>query len=245
MILSQTSWAVLLASFLACAVTTLGIIVISRYEKWGTDHTAYFMSFAAGVLISVSFIHIIPRSFTMNASAPLFLLTGFLTLHLFNRFLQAYICQEVECKNLTLGIIPMLGVGLHSFLDGVIYSVTFNVSIFTGILAAIGMVLHEFPEGIVTFLLLERGGFDKKKSILFAFLAAAISTPAGTLVSFPFIEKIERSNLGNLLAFSAGALVYVGASHLLPAVERENKRYTLLSMAVGILVAIMIVISKG
>jgi zinc transporter ZupT len=181
----------------------------------------------------------------MNASAPLFLLAGFLTLHLFNRFLQAYVCQEVGCENLTLGIIPMLGVGLHSLLDGVIYSVTFNVSIFTGILAAIGMVLHEFPEGIVTFLLLERGGFDKKKSAWFAFLAAAISTPLGTLVSFPFIEKIERTTLGILLAFSAGALVYVGASHLLPAVEKENKRYTLLSMAVGILVAILFVISKG
>jgi len=245
MILSYTFWAVLLASFLACAVTTIGIVVIGCYEKWGTDHTAYFMSFAAGVLISVSFIHIIPRSFTMNASAPLFLLAGFLTLHLFNRFLQAYVCQEVGCENLTLGIIPMLGVGLHSLLDGVIYSVTFNVSIFTGILAAIGMVLHEFPEGIVTFLLLERGGFNKKLSAWYAFLAAAISTPLGTLISFPFIEKIERPTLGNLLAFSAGALVYVGASHLLPAVERENKKYTLLSMAVGILVAILIVISKG
>jgi zinc and cadmium transporter len=61
MILSNTFWAVLLASFLACAVTTVGIIVISRYEKWGTDNAAYFMSFAAGVLISVSFIHIIPK----------------------------------------------------------------------------------------------------------------------------------------------------------------------------------------
>jgi zinc transporter ZupT len=139
----------------------------------------------------------------------------------------------------------MLGVGLHSLLDGVIYSVTFNVSIFTGVLTAIGMVLHEFPEGIVTFLLLERGGFSKKKSAWYAFLAAAISTPLGTLVSFPFIAKIESSILGSLLAFSAGALVYVGASHLLPAVERENKKYSLLSMAVGILVATFIVLTKG
>lgn len=245
MILTSTFWAVLLVSFLACVVTTVGIVVIARYEKWGMDNAAYFMSFAAGVLISVSFIHIIPKSFEMNASAPLFLLAGFLTLHLFNRFLRAYVCQEIGCENLTLGIIPMLGVGLHSFLDGVIYSVTFNVSIFTGALAAIGMVLHEFPEGIVTFLLLERGGFNKKKSAWFAFLAAAISTPLGTLVSYPFIERIERPTLGILLAFSAGALVYVGASHLLPAVERENKKYTLLSMAVGILVAVLIVISKG
>ncbi|MEJ2353343.1 MAG: ZIP family metal transporter [Anaerolineales bacterium] len=187
----------------------------------------------------------LPISFEMNPSAPLFLLTGFLALYVTNRFLNAYICHEYECPDYTLGIIPMLGVGLHSFLDGVIYSVTFNVSIFTGVLAAIGMVLHEFPEGIVTFLLLKRGGFNQRNSARYAFLAAAISTPLGTLASYPFIEKIERPILGVLLAFSAGALVYVGASHLLPAVERENKAYSLLSMGAGILVAIVIVLSKG
>jgi zinc and cadmium transporter len=244
-ILNPTFGAVLLASFMACIVTTIGIIVISRYEKWGTDNAVYFMSFAAGMLVSVSFIHIVPRSIAMNTSAPIYLLAGFMALYLFNRFLNAYICHEYESAIYTIGLIPMLGIGLHSFLDGVIYSVTFKVSIFTGVLAAIGMVLHEFPEGIVTFLLLERGGFNKKKSAWYALLAAAISTPLGTLVSYPFIEKIERSTLGTLLAFSAGALVYIGASHLLPAVERENKKYSLLSMAAGILVAIVIVLSKG
>jgi zinc and cadmium transporter len=244
MILTHTFGAVVLASLLACTVTTIGIFAIHRYEEWGTDNAVYFMSFAAGVLISVSFIHIIPKSFEMNSSAPLFLLAGFLALYVTNRFLNAYICHEYERADYALGIIPMLGVGLHSFLDGVIYSVTFNVSIFTGVLAATGMVLHEFPEGIVTFLLLKRGGFNQRNSARYAFLAAAISTPLGTLVSYPFIEKIERSMLGVLLAFSAGALVYVGASHLLPAVERENKAYSLLSMGAGILVAIVIVLSK-
>lgn len=240
----NTFGAVLLASILACAVTTVGIIAIRRYEKWGVNNAVYFMSFAAGVLISVSFIHIIPASFEMNISAPIFLLAGFLTLYLFNRFLNAYICHEYELEYFSLGIVPMIGIGLHSFLDGVIYSVMFNVSVFTGILAAIGMILHEFPEGIVTFLLLKRGGFSKRKSAWYAFLAAAASTPAGALVSFPFIAKIERSTLGALLAFSAGALVYVGASHLLPAVERENKKFTIISMIAGIMVAILIVASK-
>jgi ZIP family zinc transporter/zinc and cadmium transporter len=107
-------------------------------------------------------------------------------------------------------------------------SVTFNVSIFTGLLAAVGMILHEFPEGIVTFLLLEHAGFDRRKSTI-----------------YPFISNIGQSTLGALLALSAGALVYVGASHLLPAVEKENKRYTLVSLAIGVLVSAMIVISKA
>jgi zinc and cadmium transporter len=237
--------AVLLASFLACAVTTIGISVISRYERWGREHSAYFMSFAAGVLVSVSFIHIIPRSSQMNHTAPVFLLVGFLGVCLSNRLLNLYVCHRYESADYAVGIIPMLGIGFHSFIDGIIYSVTFNVSIFTGVLAAIGMVLHEFPEGIVTFVLLQRGGFSRRKSALYAFLAAAISTPLGTLVSYPFINAIERSTLGILLAISAGALVYVGASHLLPAVERENRRYSIFALVAGVLIAVFIVLTKG
>jgi zinc transporter ZupT len=242
---TSTYGAVILASFLACTVTAIGIWVISRYERWGREHSAYFMSFAAGVLISVSFMHIVPRSFDMNATAPAFLLVGFLAVYLVNRFLNLYICHEYERAERAMGIIPMLGIGFHSFIDGVIYSVAFNVSVFTGVLAAIGMILHEFPEGIVTFVLLERGGFNRRQSATYAFLAAAISTPLGTLVSYPFINNISRSTLGTLLAISAGALVYVGASHLLPAVERERKQYSVLALAAGVLVAGIIIVSKG
>ena len=67
----------------------------------------------------------------------------------------------------------MLGIGIHSFIDGFVYSITFTVSIFTGVLAATGMVLHEFPEGIITYLLLLRGGFSEKTALLLAFFAAA------------------------------------------------------------------------
>ncbi|OQY17790.1 MAG: hypothetical protein B6I35_14040 [Anaerolineaceae bacterium 4572_32.2] len=181
----------------------------------------------------------------MNGSAPVFLLMGFLGIYLSNRFLNLHICHEYECADYSIGIIPALGIGFHSFIDGVIYSVAFNVSIFTGVLAIIGMVFHEFPEGIVTFVLLERGGFSRKKSAIYAFLAAAISTPLGAVVSYPFISNIEQSTLGVLLAISAGALVYVGASHLLPAVEKENKKHSIFALAAGVLVAVFIIMSKS
>jgi zinc and cadmium transporter len=243
--IEATFWTVLAASGLACLVTTVGIAVISLYEDWGTEHATYFMSFAAGVLISVSFMHIIPKSFQMNDRAPGLLLAGFLGIYVTNRFLNVYICHELKCADYALGIIPMLGIGLHSFVDGLIYAVTFKVSVLTGVLAAAGMVLHEFPEGIVTFVLLERSGFGRRRSALYAFLAAAVTTPLGALVSFPFIERITDSALGLWLALSAGALVYVGATHLLPAVEREQKRYSILALAAGVLVALGIVLSKG
>jgi zinc and cadmium transporter len=70
----DTFRSVALASSLACLVTMIGIYVMSKYERWGVEHSTYFMGFAAGVLVSVSFMHIIPKSFQMNDAAPVFLL---------------------------------------------------------------------------------------------------------------------------------------------------------------------------
>ncbi|MBN2034420.1 MAG: ZIP family metal transporter, partial [Deltaproteobacteria bacterium] len=139
----------------------------------------------------------------------------------------------------------MIGIGFHSFIDGFIYSITFTVSVLTGLLAATGMVLHEFPEGIITYLLLLRAGFTKRMSFFLALLAAALTTPVGMLVSYPYISQINEPFLGALLSFSAGALVYVGATHLLPQAEREQKKYSLLALSAGILVAFIILLSKA
>ena len=138
----------------------------------------------------------------------------------------------------------MLGIGFHSFIDGFIYSIAFTVSLLTGVLATVGMVLHEFPEGIVTYLLLVKGGIAQRRAMWLAFVAAAATTPLGMLVSWPLVSRIDRLTLGALLAVSAGALVYVGATHLLPRADQEHKRYSLVALAGGVAVAIIIVSSK-
>jgi zinc and cadmium transporter len=242
--MENTFWTAFGASSLAALVTVIGIYVIRRFEQWGRKNTIYFICFAAGVLISVSFLHIIPKAFSMNSNAPFYLLAGYLSLHLFNRFINAFVCDKGSDAQYGMGLVPMVGIGFHSFIDGFIYSITFTVSIFTGLLAATGMVLHEFPEGIITYLLLKRAGFRERTSLLLAFLAAALTTPLGMLVSYPFISKIDKAHLGALLAFSAGALVYVGATHLLPQAEKEDKRYSLFALGAGILVAAVIIFSK-
>jgi zinc and cadmium transporter len=237
-------WTAFGASLLAGAVTAVGIYTIRRFEAWGRHYSIYFVCFAAGVLISVSFLHIVPKSFEMSRSAPAWLLVGFVLLHLFNRFVTAFVCERAPDSRYGIGLVPMLGIGFHSFIDGVIYSITFSVSTFTGVLAATGMVLHEFPEGIITYLLLLRGGFSARTALILAFLAAAVTTPLGTLVSWPFISTIDRPLLGILLSLSAGALIYVGATHLLPQAEKEHARFSLLALGAGILVAVVIVLAK-
>lgn len=237
-------WTAFGASLLAAAVTAVGIYTIRHFETWGRRYSIYFVCFAAGVLISVSFLHIVPKSFEMSNAAPAWLLGGFVLLHLFNRFITAFVCERDPDSKVGIGLIPMIGIGFHSFIDGIIYSITFSVSTFTGALAATGMVLHEFPEGIVTYLLLLRGGFRARTALILAFLAASVSTPLGTLLSYPLISAIDLPLLGSLLSLSAGALIYVGATHLLPQADKEPRPYSLIALAAGILVAVLIVASK-
>lgn len=233
------------ASLLAALVTAFAILVVRRNEPWALSNSTYFACFAAGVLIAVFFLHIIPEALASNASAAIWLLVGYFVLHGINRFLNAYVCDTPERAGYALGLVPLLGIGLHSFIDWIVYSITFSVSAFTGALAAIGMVLHEFPEGAVTYTLLVRSGFSQPRSLILAFLATAVTTPLGTAVSYPFVSQLDGSTLGSLLAFSAGALIYVGATHLLPHAEREPGRFSLVALAGGVLVAVGIVLSHG
>ncbi|MGM0913831.1 MAG: ZIP family metal transporter [Pseudomonadota bacterium] len=244
--MENTFWTALAASGMAAVVTSLGIFTIRRFADWGQRHTAYFMCFAAGVLIAASFLHIVPRSMAMTPQAPAWLLVGFMGLHLFNRFVTAFVCEKQPgSEAYAVGLVSLLGIGLHSFIDGIIYSITFSVSLLTGSLASVGMVLHEFPEGIITYLLLVRGGLAARKAMWAAFVAAALTTPLGMLASFPLISVIDPPLLGSLLALSAGALIYVGATHLLPRAEQEAKPFSLVALAGGVLVAVIIVLSKG
>lgn len=69
--MQNTFWTALATSLLAALVTSAGIYTIRRFADWGQRNTAYFMCFAAGVLIATPFLHMIPKSFAMNAQAPM------------------------------------------------------------------------------------------------------------------------------------------------------------------------------
>jgi len=234
-------WIALAASLLAGMATTGGILTIRRFETWARRNTTYFACFAAGVLIAVSLLHLVPKSISLSEQAPIYLFAGYVLMHLFHRLLTGVVCDKGEAADYALGLVPLAGIGFHSFIDGVIYSVSFSVGTLTGGLVALGMVLHEFPEGIITYALLTRSGFSQRRSFLLAFLAAAATTPLGTLVSFPFIARIDDQVLGALLAVSSGALLYVGATHLLPRAETEPRRLGILAFAAGSVLAFAIV----
>ncbi len=139
--MTNTFWTALATSMAAAVVTSLGICTIRRCADWGQRNTVYFMCFAAGVLISASFLHMIPKAFALTPHGPAWLLAGFFAMHACNRFLTAFVCERDPArKHYALGVVPMLGIGFHSFIDGFIYSIAFTVSVLTGFLATTGMV---------------------------------------------------------------------------------------------------------
>jgi ZIP family zinc transporter len=244
--MENTFWSALATSSFAALVTTAGIYTIRHFVDWGQRNATYFICFAAGLLITASFLHLIPKSLSMNPNSSPYLLAGFFGLYLFNHFLNVFLCQKDPAKEkYGIGLVPMIGIGFHSFIDGFVYSISFTVSIFTGFLATSGMVLHEFPEGIITYLLLVKGGFEERKAMIFSLIAAALTTPLGMLVSYPLINQINSQLLGALLSLSAGTLVYVGATHLLPKAEADDRKYRVVALGSGVLVALIIVLSKA
>lgn len=230
----------------AAIVNGIGIFAIFKNKKWAEKSKNYLMCFAAGVLISVPLMFALPNALQKTSYAGLAALFGFLFMFFSNQIIRT----RTKKESLAFGITAAEGIGIHSFVDGVVYSVMFSASIFIGFLAGIGLVVHEFAEGVITFSLLIKGKVRKKKAAFYAFLIASLTTPIGAFVAYPFINKLSESNLGLALGFVTGVLIYLSASHLLPEAQKaqrhskKNKKHSILAFLAGVLLAFLIVLTK-
>lgn len=238
--LSNTSTWLAVFAIMAAVVNGIGIFAIFKYKDWAEKAKTYFMCFAAGVLISVPLILILPKAIEKSFYAGSFALLGFL----FMFFSNEIISQRTKQKSLAFGIVAVEGIGIHSFIDGVIYAVTFQSSILIGILAATGMVVHEFAEGVITYLVLRKAGVSEKASMFQGFLIAALTTPLGALVAYPIVRRLGESEISFMLGFSAGVLLYVSGSHLLPEATSNKEEHSLLAFLMGIGLALIIVLTE-
>lgn len=229
-------------SLFGALITAAGIFAVRAKAQTARRHEGWFVAFAAGILIAVPLLHLVPESIERSGSAPAGLLGGYLLFYLLGRFVAARVCGDPHEAPRALGLIAVAGIGLHSFLDGMVLAVGFGAGDETGLLTAAGLVLHEFPEGIVTYTLLLFSGMTERRALLLALAAAAVTTPLGTMVAVPIVAALDPPTLGLMLAVSAGALLYLGATHLLPHAEREKGHYSLAAVFGGVAVAVLVTI---
>ncbi|GAB6267781.1 MAG: hypothetical protein STSR0002_05210 [Smithella sp.] len=145
-------------AILSAIVNAIGIFTIVKYKQWAEKTKAYFMCFAAGVLISTPLMLALPQALQKNSYAGFMAAGGFIFMVFSNKF----IIYHAKKENLAFGIVVAEGIGIHSFVDGVIYAVTFSVSILTGFLSATGLVVHEFAEGVITYLVFMEAKVKKR-----------------------------------------------------------------------------------
>jgi zinc transporter ZupT len=84
-----------------------------------------------------------------------------------------------------------------------------------------------------------------KKAIIYAFLVAALTTPVGAFVAYPFVSRLNNSILGLALGFVVGVMIYVSASHLLPQARENEREHAYIAFMAGVALALFILFTKG
>lgn len=228
-------------ALVAALVNGAGILTIFRRRAWAERSLPYLMCFAAGVLITTPLINALPNAVAKNANAGGTALVGFLFMYLSNRVIRYRTGEET----LAFGVTAAEGIGIHSLVDGVVYTVTFNISLLTGVLAGTGLVVHEFAEGIITYLVLLKGDVTERTAAVYAFFVAALTTPIGAFVAYPLVSGLGERDLGLMLGFVSGVLIYVSAAHLLPEAQSYEKKHSMIALLAGVGVALFIVFARA
>lgn len=224
----------------AAFVTTIGLLAVSLRSDWSQRNANLFGLAAAGMLVTMAFLHILPKAFSLSPQASLWLTAGF-----FGGLVLSYVVQTLfpDHPNSTLpseAVTPIIAIGIHSFIDGVVYAVTFAVSFESGVYAALGLILHEFPEGVIAFAILRRHGVTNRNAFIWAFLAAAATTPLGIIVSGPFMYGLGEAALGSLFGLSVGLILYVATGPLMAPLKEMPTGRGLLAIGTGMIVAMLL-----
>ncbi|MFQ5586495.1 MAG: ZIP family metal transporter [Thermodesulfobacteriota bacterium] len=222
-----------------------GVFILLANERWALRNSILFIGFAAGVMLTVAFLHILPEALEANQSALLIVLITLLVFYVLEHILMIHSCAEEECETHPMGWIGFVGIGFHSSLDGMAISIGFESSFNIGIVASIGVLLHKLPAGMNITALLLHTGYGRRRTLVMS-LIVAVATPIGAIVAHLLFKGVSPATLGALLACSAGSFIYIAAADLLPETHRNSRKSNIiLVIAGGLLVYMVSTLIKG
>ncbi|MEL7486208.1 MAG: ZIP family metal transporter [Pseudomonadota bacterium] len=204
----------LLASLVAALVSAASIIITAANRRVALRRSGDFAAFASGLLIATAILHLFPESLEATEHAPWLVLAGYAILFSTNQAFAGGARRADRDPSAAAMATPLLAIAFHSLVDGLEYPVLFAHDAYTGALATTGLIIHEVAEGVIVFALARRGGIGVAPAVLLSFLTASLTTPVGAILSLAFISGASPDVIGVLMSLAAGALLYVGASHL-------------------------------
>ena len=104
---------------------------------------------------------------------------------------------------------------------------------------ALGIGLQNFPEGSAVSLPLRREGLSRRKAFFFGQLSGIVE-PIAAIIGAILVLKIQVL-LPFLLAFAAGAMIYVVVEELIPE-SQSNKKKDLMALFTLIGFSIMMIL---
>ncbi len=192
-------------------------------------------AFSGAFLLSISFVDILPEIYQSKQSniIGLFILLGF-----FIQLILDFLTKGVEHghvhhqhdpheKHVVSPIPVMIGICIHSFLEGMPLAENFHLQTLTNTLLT-GIVIHNIPISIVLMSLLLHYGYSRRKSIILLMIFA-FSSPLGVIISY-FVGGALLINtemfFNVIMAMVVGIFLHISTTILFES--DEHHRFNLL-----------------
>ncbi|MCG8608556.1 ZIP family metal transporter [bacterium] len=214
----------LIFSLLAACASVMGGAIPLLNRRLREEHLTLLMAFSAGVLLSTGLNHMVIESYAQAGRwAMLAVSAGFLLLYCYEKLAMVHACRERDCEVHELGNAALLGLGLHSFLDGFAIAVSFEFAQPLGVLVIGAVILHRFPTGICTATILLSNDYEKSKAWLTLNIIAGLAV-LGALVGV-VVPISEKFVLSLAVGLSGGTFLYISTSDLLPMAHENSHDY--------------------
>ncbi len=213
----------------AAGANVVGGLLVTIKRRWDEVLLKCFVAVGAGFMLGAAFLGMMPESVRLTDLAPLLILVGYLMIHFFEHTLARHFHfgEETHVEMVlapSVSIFALTGLLIHTFFDGVSIASGFDVRTGLGVLIFAAVALHKIPEGFTVGSIMLASGRSRRTAI-----ASSTALGLSTIVGVIFASYL-KGLLGYRLALSAGVMIYVAASDLIPEVNREK----------GILMAIMV-----
>lgn len=225
----------LIAGTFTFLITSFGSASVFLFKKFNKDLLDIFLSISAGVMIAASFFSLINPAIEMSENLNLIpiivlligMLSGTLLLYISDKIFSKKIKMSNDKKRITLLFFSIM---MHNIPEGMAIGVAFGSVIYglngatigAAISLAIGIGIQNFPEGSAISLPLLGSGFSKWKSFLYGCLSAIVE-PFAAFIGALLVLKLNVF-LPYLLAFAAGAMLYVVVEEIIPESQNTEKK---------------------
>jgi len=229
------------SSLVMSAIALVGSVTLILKQETLQKIILPLVAFAAGSLLGGAFLHMIPTgllAFGGKDTFYLWILLGFFVFFALEQLLHWHQCHYAPTDSKQpLTYLILIGDGLHNFIGGLAIAGTFLIDIRLGIMAWLAAAAHEIPQELGDFGVLIHGGWEKGMA-LFLNVLSALTFLLGGIVAYIASYRI---NIDFLVPFAAGNFIYIGASDLVPEVNKnEDLKTTLIHfLSFGLGIALM------